>query len=65
MTKTALKLTEAEIREKIEKDPSILDHLPYLYRRELIRLLDLGDGKTKTGKNARQGTPCPANPPSV
>ena len=54
-----MKMTEAEIKAEIEKDPSILEHLPYLYRREIIRLLDLGDiGKTKTGKQARQGTPC-------
>lgn len=56
-------MTESEIKKAIEKDPAILESLPYLYKLEVIRLLDLGDiGKTKTGnKQARQGTPCPAD----
>ena len=56
-----MKLTEAEIKERIEKDPSILESLPYLYRREIVRLLGLREGKTKTGNKAGKGTPFPAN----
>ena len=47
-------LTEEEVREIVQKDPSILRRLPLLYRRELIRLLDIRvSGKTEGGKSGK------------